>query len=83
MSCKIVEGVRNTEQPLNPFYQKLREKDINEGYLLWYHYRIVSFDQCLDKIKHNTWYKKYTVDQLMSFDHPELKDITLRNKIEK
>jgi hypothetical protein len=47
------------------------------------YYRIVSIDQCLDKIKHNTWYKKYTVDQLMSFDHPELKDITLRNKIEK
>ena len=80
---KIVEGVQNTEQPLDPFYQKLREKDINEGYLLCYHYRIVSIDQCLDKIKHNTWYKKYSVDQLMSFDHPEIKDTTLRNKIEK
>jgi len=78
----IVEGVRNTEQRLDPFYPKLREKDIKEGYLLCYHYRIVSMDQCVDKIKDNVWYKKYTLEQLMSFDHPEIKDTTLRNKIE-
>jgi hypothetical protein len=79
---KIVEGVRNTQQELFPFYKNLREKDIKEGYLLCYHYRTVSIEQCLDKIKYNTWYKKYTIEQLMSFDYPELKDNTLKNKIE-
>ena len=80
-NVKIVESIRNTEQKLDSFYPKLRERDIKEGYLLCYHYRLVSIEQCLDKIKYNAWYKKYTLNQILSFDYPELKDTTLKDKI--
>jgi hypothetical protein len=78
---KIVDGVYKKSQELNPFYKKLREKDIREGYLLCYHYRIISVENCLNKIKHNAFYKKYTLQNLLSFDHPEIIDKTLHNKI--
>ena len=76
-----MDGVYKKNQELNPFYKKLREKDIREGYLLCYHYRIISVENCLNKIKHNAFYKKYTLQNLLSFDHPEIIDKTLHNKI--
>ena len=77
---KIVESVRNTNQQLNPFYKNLREKDISEGYLLCYHYRIVSVENCENKIKENMWYKKFKLSDLLSNDYPEIKDETLKLK---
>jgi hypothetical protein len=82
-NIKIVESIRNTNQPLDPFYKNLREKDIAEGYLLCYHYRIISVENCLHKIKHNFWYKKYKLMDLLSNDYPEIIDETLKNKSEK
>ena len=79
-NVKIVDGVRNKPRPNGVFYKNLREKDIQEGYLLCYHYRIVSVEQCLNKIKYNLWYKKYNLKQLLSFDHPEILDETLKHK---
>jgi hypothetical protein len=79
-NVKVVESIQNTEHPLNSFYQNLREKDIKEGYLLCYHYRIVSNEHCLEKLKHSTWYKDFKLDQLNSFDYPEIKDTTMRQK---
>ena len=79
-NIKIVESIRNTNQPLDPFYKNLREKDIAEGYLLCYHYRIISVENCLHKIKHNFWYKKYKLMDLLSNDYPEIIDETLKNK---
>ena len=58
----------------------LREKNINEGYLLCYHYRIVSIESCINKIKNNYWYKNYTLEDLLSNDYPEIIDNTLKNK---
>ena len=77
---KIVESITNTEQQLDPFYKNLRETDIEEGYLLCYHYRIISVENCLNKIKNNLWYKKYKLDDLLSNDYPEIIDETLKNK---
>lgn len=77
---KIVESVRNTKQKLDPFYNKLREIDITEGYLLCYHYRIISIENCLNKIKNNYWYKKYKLEDLLSNDYPEILDETLKYK---
>jgi hypothetical protein len=79
-NTKIVESVKNTEQPLNAFYNNLREIDITEGYLLCYHYRIVSIENCLNKIKNNLWYKKYKLEDLLSNDYPEIIDETLKYK---
>ena len=60
--------------------QELREKDISEGYLLCYHYRIISIDNCLNKIKNNIWYKNYKLKDLMSTDYSEIIDETLKHK---
>jgi hypothetical protein len=77
---RIVESITNTEQHLDPFYTNLREKDISEGYLLCYHYRIISVENCLNKIKRNIWYKNYTLNDLLSNDYPEIIDETLNRK---
>ncbi len=80
---KIVESIKKTKYPLNPFYEKLRENDIQNGYLLCYHYRLISIKHCLNKIQNNIWYKEYTLDDLLSNDCPELIDETIKNKYEK
>jgi hypothetical protein len=79
-NIKIVESITNTEKELNPFYDNLREENIKEGYLLCYHYRIVSIQNCLNKIKYNNFYKKYKLKDLLLSDCAELKDETLKNK---
>jgi hypothetical protein len=78
----IVCGIRNHKKRLTPFYQQLREKEIRDGYLLCYHYRIISVENCINKLKTNTRYikMKYTLNDLLTFDHPEIKDETLKNK---
>ena len=83
MSIIVVDGVDNNKQELDPFYDNLREKDIKNGYLLCYHYRIISKECSTDKLKNNLWYKQngYTIDDLMSCDYPEIIDDTLKYKI--
>jgi len=58
----------------------LREIDIKNAYLMCYHYRIISRENSNNKIK-KSQYKKFTLDDIMSFDYPELIDETLKNKI--
>jgi hypothetical protein len=77
-NVKIVDSIQNNNSILSPFYSNLREIDIKEGYLLCYHYRIISIENCLNKIKNNIWYKKYTLDDLLSNDYPEVIDETLK-----
>ena len=79
----IVESVYNTSQEINGIYKNLREKDISNGFLLCYHYRIVSVENCLHKIKTNIWYKKFTLKDLLSNDYPEIIDDTIKNKLNK
>jgi hypothetical protein len=74
---KIVESIRKLNTNLD-LYKELRENDINEGYLLCYHYRITSVENCLNKIKNNIWYKNYTLNDLLSNDCPEIIDETLK-----
>jgi len=78
MDIKIVESVKKTTSDYTIFYNNLREKDIKEGYLLCYHYRIVSIESCLNKIQNNIWYKKYKLTDLLSNDYPEIIDETFR-----
>jgi hypothetical protein len=78
----IVNSINLNKEDLNPFYRNLREEDIKNGILLCYHYRIISIDNSVNKIKTNYWYKKnkYTVNDLMASDHAEIIDTTLRGK---
>jgi hypothetical protein len=57
-------------------YKNFREIHIKIGYLLCYHYRIISEENSLNKIKNNIFYKKYKINDLMSFDYSEIKDET-------
>jgi hypothetical protein len=79
-NLKIVNGIYNKDAEIDPFYKNLREKDIKEGYLLCYHYRIISIENCLNKIKNNIWYKNYKLEDLLSNDYPEIIDERLKKK---
>ena len=76
----IVDGIENKQQLLNAGYNNLREHHIHIAHLACYHYRIVSVEQCLNKIKYNDMYKQYTLNDLLSYDFPELVDETLKIK---
>jgi hypothetical protein len=80
-TVKIVESIRNTNSDLSCYYNNLREADIRDGYLLCYHYRIVSVAHCIEKIKTNLHYKKYTLNDLLSMDYPEIVDETLKKTV--
>ncbi len=75
----IVESISNTNYN-TVLYKNLREKNIKNGYLLCYHYRIISVENCIKKITTNTWYKDYTLEDLMSNDYNEIIDNTLKIK---
>ena len=81
---KIRDGVSNHPSELNPFYENLREVDIETGFLLCYHYRIISKENCEKKLKLNDWYsdksRGYTLKNLLSSDYSEVKDETLKKK---
>jgi len=66
------------------FYKNLREKDIKNAYLLCHHYRIVSVEQCINKLKFNKYYNghtnTFTLEELLAYVYLEKKDDTLRIK---
>lgn len=78
----IADSISKEKQQLTPFYKNLRENDIENGILLCYHYRIISKENSINKLKNNLWYIQngYTIDDLMSSDYPEIIDETLKNK---
>jgi len=75
-----VESVYGNASKVTPFYANLREKDIEEAYLVCYHFRVISRENSLDKIKNNIWYNGYTIEDLMSTDYAEVYDETLKIK---
>lgn len=79
---KIVDSINNETSSLDPFHANLREHDISSGYLLCYHYRIISRENNHNKLKNNFWYIKngYTENDLISSDHPDIIDRHLVNK---
>jgi Glycosyl transferase family 2 len=77
---KIVDGVFNKPAQLHGLYYGLRERHIENAYLLCYHYRIVSKEHCRQKIESNAWYKRFTVENLLSNDYPEKVDETMKTK---
>lgn len=80
--CIIKDSIKNQNQKLNPFYKNLREIDIKDGIFLCYHFRIISQENSIDKIKNNIWYKKnnYKLIDIMNSDYSEIKDETLKYK---
>ena len=82
-NVNVVDSIRCNKNNIGLFYSNLREEDIKIGYLLCYHYRIISVENSLNKIKTNIWYINdgYKINDLMSSDHPDLIDKTIMYKI--
>jgi len=79
-SCKCVDGVRGNSSPLNSHYSNLRERDIEEAYLICYHYRLISRQSCGRKQMANDEKYHVTVDCIMASDHADIIDDTMRFK---
>lgn len=78
---KVINSVNLNNEPLSSFYNNLRENDITNGYLLCYHYRIISQENNLKKLnKYN--YSKFNRDDLIKSDYSEIKDLTMKKKSE-
>ncbi len=82
-NVSIIDSIKLKKQRIANYYNKLREEDIKNGYLLCYHYRIISRENSENKLKNNKWYIEngYTIEDLMSSDHSEIIDETLKNKL--
>ena len=78
--CIVVNSINKQIEKITPFYMNLREKDITSGFLLCYHYRIISEENSKNKLK-KAQYLHYTVNDLMKSDYSEIIDETLKNKI--
>ena len=82
--CTVVNSIDlNSEKLENINYSNLREQGIKNGFLLCYHYRLISQENTLNKMKNNIWYKKFTLDDIMRNDYPEIIDYTIKNKTSK
>ena len=80
--CKVINSIDlKLENLENIVYSNLREEGIKNGYLLCYHYRLISQENCLNKMKNNIWYKNFTLEDIMNTDYPEIIDYTIKNKI--
>ena len=79
-NCVIVDSINKKKQGLTPFYSNLREEDIKKGYMLCYHYRIISIENCINKLS-KTQYLKFNIDDLLKSDYPEIIDETIKNKV--
>ena len=82
---KIYNGVNLKNERMNEkdfFLKNLRNKDIQNGVFLCYHYRYISEENTINKLKTNNWYinDKYTTQDLMSSTYPEIYDETLEKK---
>lgn len=79
----VVDSIECKSSALDPWYDNLRESDIASGYLLCYHYRIISRENSLNKLQTNYWYIEhgYTIDDLMSCDYNEVIDLTFAEKV--
>lgn len=80
-TIRVVNSVNKTEEKLGTFYSNLREKDIQDGYLLCYHYRIISKENNINKMKTSKFYNNnYTLKDIERSDYAEVKDETLKLK---
>lgn len=83
---KVVNSInKGTDQVISViddiFYKNLREVNIKEGYLLCYHYRMISRENNINKIKNNTFYQhNFTIHDLEQSDYAEIMDNTLKHK---
>ena len=79
---RIVNSIDLKEEDLNPFYKNLTESKIKNSYLICAHYRIISQENSINKLKNNHFYieNNYKLNDLNLSDHSEIIDNDLRNR---
>jgi len=75
----VVDSVSNRMAVLDPFHPTLRESDISNAIFVCHHFRIISQENNLHKLKTNHWYikKEYQLADITSSDHAEIFDNSL------
>jgi hypothetical protein len=78
----VRDSIRNETSHRKTYHFNLREKDIRNGYLLCYHYRIISVENCRKKLAISDWYKNrgINLEKFLSNDYAEVKDETMKIK---
>jgi hypothetical protein len=76
------EGVSNTLSYSNEYYN-LRNKDIENGYLLCYHYRFYSKKHIIDKYSFGNDFYNESYDEKRIVNYPEIKDSSIADVYKK
>ncbi len=78
----FIDSIYLRKREVSIRFYNLREKTIKHAHLLCYHYRIISKENCENKIANSKIYqlRKITVNDMMLNDFPELIDETMKNK---
>lgn len=80
-SIKVANSINIKKENENSYYDNLREDDIETGYMLCYHYRIISVENCNNKLKNSFIYNnKFKLKDLLDTDYSEIRDETLKQK---
>lgn len=79
--ARVVESIDNGVAELNAFYGGLREVDISRGFLLCYHFRMVSAESCERKVRESAFADYRTdLENLLACDYPEVLDFTVASR---
>jgi len=64
------------------FFKNLRNDDIENAYFICYHYRYISEENCIHKLKTNGWYINdgYSLQDMKTSTYPEIYDDTMLKK---
>lgn len=83
-NLKIINSVNLQNMDLHKQdFNTIDENIIKNSFLLCYHYRIISEEHALNKMKTNNWYIEngYSLQDLTINQSKDITDLTLRNKI--
>lgn len=77
-----VDSIECKKDIISATYNNLREHNIKTAFLVCYHYRLISEENNINKLKNNNWYIEngYCLNDLMDSDYPEILDRTLKYK---
>ena len=78
----VINSINMKAEKLDPFYENLREIDIEKGYFLCYHYRCISKEYFKKKLT-TMQYNGYSFNDMVVTDYSEIKDETIKNKYSK
>ena len=80
---QCVDSINKTKAKLKTFYRYLNEDNIKNAHLVCFHYRLISEESCIRKIKTNKYYTDLLLSDMLECDYNEIEDKTIFNKMKK